>query len=245
MRNLLIAGVLVLTPACLFADTLTLDWVSPGNNPVGYFYVSPYLAEVQSPAQLLTLYCIDFGHEVAPPYEWHAQIFNLDYNDVPNLQYGSVPGWTQAAAWTKYKTAAWLINQSSHVIGSGSAALHQEAVDQYAAWEVFITNPSEWDLFYASVGASGDSHFGSEIAAAYNSAVNAVDNGWQPVGWEVVTPYPAGRPDSTQEFLVDPVPEPSAVLLIATVAGGMLLLVRRRSLYPSPKPVPGQPQHLV
>jgi hypothetical protein len=232
MRNLLFSGAaaLVFLPVGLLADPVTLEWVNPGNNPVGYFYVSPYTAQVQGTGQLLSLYCIDFGHEVAPPYEWQANIFSFDLADVTKYQYGQVPGWTPAFAWNDYKIAAWLINQSSEVTGSNATALHQEAVDQYAAWEVFIGSQAEWNLFNSSVAASGDPTFAAEITAEYNAAVRAVNNGWQPWGWEIVTPFPAGQPGSTQEFLVDPptsVPEPSAVVLLGTILGCLLMVARK------------------
>jgi len=56
------------------ANSITLDWVSSGNNVAGYYYVSPYTAEIKNTGELVTLYCIDFNHEVAPPWEWDANI---------------------------------------------------------------------------------------------------------------------------------------------------------------------------
>jgi hypothetical protein len=204
---------------------LTLDWVSPGDNPVGYVYVSPYTAEVQGTNQLITLYCIDFNHEVAPPLEWQANLQTLDQANVPNMQYASTTN-----AWAGYEAAAWLIDQLA-----GTSNLEQQAVYQYAAWMIFL-DPAHTAFYDASVAASGLSGFGNAIDTAYNQAITAVNNGYTPTGFDVLTPTPAGTPDSTQEFLVfDPnpdsasSPEPSSIVLLATVLASCGFYVKRRA----------------
>jgi hypothetical protein len=213
-------------PAC--ANPLTLDWVSPGNNPVGYYYVSPYTAEIQSTGQVITLYCIDFNHEVAPPLEWEANIQVLDQANVPSLQYGNSTSNTGYSIWQDYEAAAWLITQIAETTN-----LQQQAIDQYAAWEIFLypSNVSNWQ---ASAGTQGAT-FVSDVATEYNAAFNAVKNGYTPTGWDVVTPDPAGQPGSTQEFLtIASTPEPGSIILLGTilVAVGGIVRMRRTKRRP-------------
>lgn len=216
--------------AGLYADDITLDWTSSGHNPVGQFYVSPYIATVKETGKALTLYCIDFNHEVAPPYEWKATLNPLDYGDVPDLQYGSADVGSQDAVWTDYKMAAWLIDQLIHVNPLDATELHQQAVFQYAAWEIFLKGSTNVAKFNASVASAGGASFQSEINTAFANAQTAVARGYAPSGWEVVTPDPHGSDGSTQEFLtIAPVPETSSVVLLVTVIGGLALARWRRS----------------
>jgi len=204
------------------ANPLTLDWVSAGNNPVGNYYVSPYTAEITSTGQLITLYCIDFNHEVAPPLEWEANIQTFDLSNVPAMQYGDLSA-NISSTWAKYEAAAWLITQLTQTTNQ-----YQQAVDQYAAWKIFL-DPAHQAAYNQSVAAVGGS-FAAAVNVAYNDALNAVANGYTPSGWEIVTPDPPGQPNSTQEFLT-PVttPEPQSIILLGTALVAVPFVVRMRS----------------
>jgi hypothetical protein len=130
------------------ANPLTLDWVSAGNNPVGYYYVSPYTAEITNTGQLITLYCIDFNHEVAPPLEWEANVQTFDLSNVPAMQYGNL-SLNINSTWVKYEAAAWLITQLTQ-----ATSKYQQAVDQYAAWKIFL-DPAHQAAYNQSVAAAG------------------------------------------------------------------------------------------
>ena len=221
MRTRFIVALLfaALAPVSAFADPMTLDWLSPGDNPYGSYYVSPYVATVKGTGQQLTLYCIDFNHEVAPPTEWNAQLLPLDSSAV-TLQYGNTGN---AGVRASYETAAWLIEQLIQQPDHRS-----QAVYQYAAWEVFLDSAHQAKFNAAMNAVPNPADFAIRVADALAKANYAVTNGWTANGWTVVTPVPAGQANSTQEFLTS-VPEPAAMLLLGTMVGG-LLFVRRRYL---------------
>ncbi len=215
MRKMIVIFALaMLAPIGAMADAVTLDWISSGNNPVGYYYVSPYSAKVRQTEEVLTLYCIDFNHEVAPPYQWDAEIFPLTGDNLAKFTYGGVDN-----AWTKYLTAAWLVDQLAH-----SASPHQQAVYQYAAWQVFTTDAKKLKNSMTAAGIPG---FAVEITDAYNAAGAAVTDPthpWTTTEWSVVRPT-----GEVQEFLVDPpsVPEPSTLVLLGSAIVGIVAIRRK------------------
>jgi hypothetical protein len=221
------ALIAAIAPSGLFATDVTLDFVSPGNNIAGYYYISPYTAQIAGTGQLLTLYCIDFNHEVDPPAQWNATIQAFDYANVPNMQYGG-GGQNQQDTWFKYETAAYLIGELMNS-PDDPQGLHQQAIYQYAAWKIFL-DPAHTGAFNASEAAAGGPTFAAAVDAALNGAVTAALQGTSTGQWEIVTPDAKGLSTSTQEFLIfnpNPTPEPSALILLVTVLGGVAFFVRR------------------
>jgi len=215
---------LAMMPVKMFG-TRVLDFNSPGNNPVGYYYVSPYTATVKGTGSVLTLYCIDFNHDISTSEEWTANLNPLSKSYVSNYQYGSTG--TVPSVWMKYEMAAYLITQLSQTTDK-----QQQAIDEYAAWKVFL-DTAHTGAFDASVAAAGGATFAAAINTAYANAQSAVANGYTPVGWAVVTPDPAGLLGSPQEFLttaneLGAVPEPSSIVLLVTVVGGIGFMRFRR-----------------
>ena len=63
------ALLLILAASSAYGDELT--WTGVGSSPqtlAGAYYVSPYYAYDTTTKEPLTLYCVDFNHEIAPPY---------------------------------------------------------------------------------------------------------------------------------------------------------------------------------
>ena len=209
------------------ANPLTLDWVSAGNNPVGYYYVSPYMARSKARAKSSRCIASISNHEVAPPLEWEANIQTFDLANVPSMQYGNFSS-NINSTWVKYEAAAWLITQLTQTSNK-----YQQAVDQYAAWKIFW-DPAHQAVYNQSVAAVGGG-FAADVETAYHNAFSAVAGGYVPTGWEVVTPDPAGQPGSTQEFLT-PIPEPASILLLATamIAAGWIVRIPGRRRRNSP-----------
>jgi hypothetical protein len=104
--------------------------------------------------------------------------------------------------------------------------------DEYAAanWLLFVNSANIGGLLGAINGS------GSGFATAvYNDLSNAQSivsaDGFNPVNWDVIVPANSNS-FAMQEFLMDPVPEPSAVILFGTVVGLLGLrqfLLRRKA----------------
>ena len=77
LRFFLLAVATVLTAGTALADHLSFQSISSQSNVWQGYWTSPYLVMDQSvppSGDLLTVYCLDFNHEVAPPYNWDATI---------------------------------------------------------------------------------------------------------------------------------------------------------------------------
>lgn len=220
-----LAMMMVNATSGLFATELTLDFVSPGNNPVGFYYVSPYTAQIKGTGQLLTIYCIDFNHDIGSSEEWKARIESFDFANLPNMQNGG--GLDPAATWLKYEAAAWLIPQLAQEPNTPQGR-YQQAIFQYAAWKVFL-DAAHTPAFNASEAAAGGNSFIAQVDAAYNNALAAASSGFNLSGWQIITGVPAGQPNSPQEFLVrDSTPEPSSIIFLGTILAALALMVNRR-----------------
>jgi hypothetical protein len=69
-----------------FADDMT--WASPGNNTWSIFYISPYTAVDTTTGQTLTLFCIDYNHDISPPNNWQANVTPLSTANLSQYQFG-------------------------------------------------------------------------------------------------------------------------------------------------------------
>jgi hypothetical protein len=226
-------AVALLTSGTAFADELVFQSISSQSNVWQGYWTSPYLVLDQSvppSGELLTVYCLDFNHEVAPPYDWNATIRALDPSNLSLFQYGQ-----SADAWQHYAAAAWLF-QAIEALPLNANLLETEY--QVAAWKLFV-DATHVDSFNSKIADTG-TPFATDVTNLYNDALRAASSIQTEPDWFVVTVDPAweaanqpGKP--VQEFLIhrdpSPVPEPAAILLLATVAG--LLGLRMRSGRPA------------
>jgi hypothetical protein len=222
------------------ADHMQWESASAASNVWQGFYTSPYLAwdrsmNPQPDGQLITLYCLDYNHEVAPPYVWDASINPLSLAGVSLYQYGSAFP-TAQAAYLQYVSAAWIFT-AMRGLESGQPAGWRAIETEYqaAAWKLFVDGAHAADL-NARIHASGAA-FETAVDLFYNQALAAAA-AWVPDGtWYVVTSDAAwvdanqpGRP--VQEFLTyQPNPEPGTWLLMAAVfaATGIRTWRKRRA----------------
>jgi hypothetical protein len=236
-RFFLLAVATLLTAGTAFADELVFQSPSSQSNAWQGYWTSPYLVMDQSvppSGELLTVYCLDFNHEVAPPITWDATIRPLDPSNLDDFLYGAT-----ADAWQHYAAAAWLFqNIEALLVTKPADANLLETEYQAAAWKLFVDGDHEASLD-SKIDATA-APFAGDVASLYGEALGAGSSVLTEPNWFVVTVDPAWEKANqpgvpVQEFLIhrDPpsVPEPAAILLLATVAG--LLGLRMRSGRPA------------
>jgi hypothetical protein len=169
--------------ACLFADDL--QW---GGTWVGVwsgFGTSPYTAiDVSQNNKVLTIFCLDYNDEIAPPIDWQANINALTQTNVDqHAQFGGSyglgitttpwafttdPGATaghsvdltaSVSAYTRYQEAAWLF--TNIMAAQNNNDLNTMIISQVAAWDLFVENTNVADLSsrIAASNAGGGSTF--------------------------------------------------------------------------------------
>jgi hypothetical protein len=160
------------------------------------------------------------------------------------LVYG--PTMASTNAYTLYLEAVYL-DQQIQGLGSNSQAQQEEL--SAAEWTLFTNSSITLTLLNdINGGDTGNGVSGADFATAvFHDLQNAYDAATTPggvnaTGWSVITPDSQNgqNPLSMQEFLVDgnnypgtpldTVPEPSAAILLGTIAGllGLTKLRRRR-----------------
>jgi hypothetical protein len=152
--------VFLLFGACLFADDL--QWGGTWAGVWSGFGTSPYTAIDKSQNnQVMTIFCLDYNDEIAPPIDWKASINPLNQTNVTqSAQFGGNYGlgitttpWAfttdsgptaghsvdlsaSVAAYTRYREAAWLFTNINAAQSNND--LHTMIVSQVAAWDLFV-----------------------------------------------------------------------------------------------------------
>jgi hypothetical protein len=145
------------------------------------------------------------------------------------------------APFDRYLEAAWLDNQWRLAIGTSAATDTLQIELAAAMWTLFV-DPSHVGNPHSDgsiptdglVGAINSSGYATDVYNDLQAAQNAVAHGFDAAGWDVIVPE--GNSFPMQEFLVygfsgtTSAPEPSAVILLATIVGylGFQKIRRRR-----------------
>ena len=163
-KSLIVIAAFLSLAGSLAADNLTWGgtWLSEWSG----FGTSPYTAYDSTLKQNITILCLDFNDEIAPPNAWQASIYGLTQSAVTqNAQFGGhygesigspfpnlTPfGFTQdpgvvaghsvdlsasATAYTRYLEAAWLFDNLLDAKAAGD--VKTAVISQVAAWDLFV-----------------------------------------------------------------------------------------------------------
>ena len=234
--GLVLASLLVSGSA--FADTF--QFLSGGSTIWNNIYVNPYTASDTTPghgSKVLTVYCDDWNTEFSGNPQWTANVYGLTLANLSHFRYGNttlnynvtLAGNQLSAAlsaapapFQRYLEAAWLDEQWEKELQNNPSTDTQIKLAA-AAWTLFVDEGHVGDL----VGRINSSGYAPAVFNYLQAAENAVTAGYTAAGWDVIVPVDSSIP--MQEFLVH-TPEPSAVILLGTVAGflGLKKLRRKR-----------------
>jgi hypothetical protein len=242
--GLALASLLVVSGGA-FADQMY--FVSPGTTTWNGVYVNPYLANdnTQPANNPLTIYCDDWNTEFSGNPTWNADIYALTASNVSNFKYGnttsnynvtlnnnqlSAASSSIPTPFNRYLEAAWLDDQFSN-----SSSTDTQIEIAAAEWLLFVDSAHVGGLV-SGINSSG---YATAVYDDLQAAQNAVTTGgYLAPGWDVIVPV--GNSFAMQEFLVKglsggtgplgptngTVPEPSAVILLGTVAGFFVTRLR-------------------
>jgi len=234
---------LVVVSGSAFADQFT--FTSPGTVTWDGVYVNPYQAtdNTQPQNNPLTIYCDDWNTEFSGNPTWTANVYALTAGNVQYFKYGgissaesvSISGGVLSASsssnpnvYNLYLEAAYLDSQLQNVLTS--KPVNTTFQEEYAAanWLLFVNSANVGGLI-AAINGSG-AGFATAVYNDLSDAQNVVNaDGFNAAEWDVIVPANSNS-FAMQEFLMDPVPEPSAVILFGTIVCllGLLQFRRRR-----------------
>jgi hypothetical protein len=248
--GLTLAGLLAMSGSAL-ADNFYFPSNGGGNVTWNGVYVNPYSANDTTTGQnAITIFCDDWNTDFTPPAAWGGTVYALTEANVPSLKYGKVTpndvfdvtdsnntlSYSNPAsvnAYQRYLEVAWLDNLYQTLLAHGPVDPTTQIEIDAAQWTLFV-DPSHVAGLIGAINSSGyadavDSYLTQAQAALLS---NAPGGPWTAPGWDVIVPTSG---PAMQEFLVQgfsgdtsPVPEPTGVVLLATVAG-LIGFVKLRS----------------
>ena len=221
---------LLMLSGSAFADQFYFS--SPGTVTWDGVYVNPYQANDNTHPQNnpLTIYCDDWNTEFSGNPTWNADVYALTPGNVPNFKYGQIASDyslslsggvlgdsvdSSVNVYDLYLEAAYLDQEMQTELASGDSTANKQL-------EQIEYSDAEWTLFVNSanvdglVGAINSSGFAGDVYSDLVGARTAVAGGFNAAGWDVLVPV--DNSFGMQEFLVS-TPEPSAVILLVSIAG--------------------------
>jgi hypothetical protein len=194
---------LILAAGSARADTMV--WQNASGLTWSNVYSSPYYVTDQTTNQYLTLFCLDFNHEINPPTQWAANLNLLSPSNLGQFQYGGSYPNTPGPAFTgddpgdghavtmqqgsdayhRYLEAAWLFTNMSGA--QAQSDTNDVLVSQVAAWLLFVDQDHLADLISRIQGTTGTFSFADYVGSqslitqlnfrdAVDEAVNASQN---------------------------------------------------------------------
>ena len=170
------------------------------------FYTSPYFATDTNTGAKLTIFCLDYNHEIAPPTEWRADLNTLSpANQSAYLYGGSYPlinpattfaftgdnlgsVTTDAQRYQRYVEAAWLF--TNLLDAQAAHDTNGMIISQVAAWHLFVDTAHIADLQGRTSGTGGSYHFTNYVGGGSTSPESfqqAVDDAIKSAQSAVVT----------------------------------------------------------
>ena len=176
-----------------FASADNLQWGNTHVNAWSGFGTSPYTATDTSQNIALTIFCLDFNDEIAPPIDWRASIVPLTAQNVSQYaQFGgnynaelaaaAGPGQTvptvtgapfaftgplsgaSANPYIRYLEAAWLFSNIQHALAAGDR--QSDTIFQVAAWDLFVEQQNLAALTSDVTGTPGSWTFTNYLNSA-------------------------------------------------------------------------------
>jgi len=235
---------LLMVSGSALADQFT--FTSPGTVTWDGVYVNPYQAtdNTQPQNNPLTIYCDDWNTEFSGNPTWTATVYALTAGNVQYFKYGGISSaesvsispsgvltaqpYSNPNVYDLYLEAAYLDSQLQTVLAS--KPVNTILQEEYAAanWLLFVNSANVAGLIGAINGSV--SGFATAVYNDLSNAQSAINNNdFNPAGWDVIVPATSNS-FPMQEFLMDPVPEPSAVILFGTIVCllGLFEFRRRR-----------------